>query len=285
MTPARSARIGVLLAGALAPGVAVGGGGSGGAEVAYKVISLDGVKTGWIVGRCRITPIVERWSIETKKCRKEDPSTVPTERMVASADGGLGDCLVHLREIAAGKDWPVEMRGEDRSAGLAMTDRRYVPHVRAVRAATQLVFTNSGACDGNVHAFLGGDTTMNFALEPGRTRSDVAEAFLERTGTYAFRDDCRPHFGAYVHVMPHPYFAVTSAESTSAIPSGGFGIADVPPGEYDVVCRHEGMSEDLGPTRPSSAADVVLTKHVTIGPGATVVLSFDLLAPEERVRK
>ena len=89
--------------------------------------------------------------------------------------------------------------------------------------------------------------------------------------------------------MPHPYFAVTSAEATGAVPAGGYGIAEVPPGEYDVNCWHEGMRETPALTDGKIRAydyspDVVLTKHVKVGPGETVTLDFDVPAPPDRIK-
>jgi hypothetical protein len=48
---------------------------------------------------------------------------------------------------------------------------------------------------------------------------------------------------AYVHVVEHPYFDVTSAEAKGDRKPGEFLLENVPAGEYELVCWHEGMKE------------------------------------------
>src|SRR5438094_10275198 len=141
---ARHVAMAVGLLGALPAGRTAGDDGPAGAA-SYRVVSLEGVKTGWIVGRCRVTPAVERWTLPVPGSPGD--ARVLTERMVASADGGLGNCVVFLKGIAAGKDWPAAMRGKDRVAEVFTDGARYDPHVQVVRAETQIVVENRGASE------------------------------------------------------------------------------------------------------------------------------------------
>src|SRR5438105_7934327 len=233
----------VGLLGALPAGRTAGGDDGPAGAASYRVVSLEGVKTGWIVGRCRITPVIERWTVSVTG--NAGGARVSTERMVASADGGLANCVVFLKEIAAGKDWPESMRGKDPVAEVFTDGARYDPHFQVVRAETQIVIVNRGASELSCHAYFQtlADTQFDFALAPKARVADLREAFLRKPGVYPLRDDIHVSPSGYLYVVSHSYFALTSAEGTEAKPAGSFGLADVPPGEYEVVCWHEGMEE------------------------------------------
>lgn len=259
------------------------------APPSYRVIPLDGVPTGWIVGRCRLTTTVPRWNVAAKaRCREERelPSELPTERMIAAADGGLGDCVVSLKEIAAGKDWPEEMRPESRAYALEVGGRQFAPHVGTARIGTQVSVSNGGPCDVGLHGFFRStaETKFNFAVDPKRTLTEIAEAFLERPGLYLVRNDCCAYQSGAIHVMAHPYVALTSAKGTEDRPPGSYSISRVPAGEYELVCWHEGMAETSLGGNFTYAPDVVLTRRVVVKDRETIAVDFDVPAPVRRAK-
>jgi hypothetical protein len=261
------------------------------APPSYRVIALDDVPTGWIVGRCRLTAIVPRWNVVAKaRCRAERdlPNELPTERMVAAADGGLGGCVVSLNEIAAGKDWPESMRVESRAYALEVGGRQFAPHIGIVRSQTQVNVSNGGPCDANLHGFFGSDTKFNFAVGPKQTKTEIADAFLERPGLYLVRSDCCAYQSASIHVTPHPYVALTTSEGAGDRPTGAYSISQVPPGEYELVCWHEGMEETVLTQSGGAlvgftyAPDVVLTRKIVVRARETIAVDFDVPAPGRR---
>ena len=68
-----------------------------------------------------------------------------------------------------------------------------------------------------------------------------------------FQCDVHSWMNAYVGVLEHPYFAVTSDD-------GKFDISSLPPGDYVVEAWHE----ELG----------TQTQNITVGEGATAELNF-----------
>lgn len=252
----------------------------------YQVIPLDDVPTGWIVGRCRLTTIVPRWNVAARaRCRaeRELPGELPTERMIAAADGGLGDCVVSLKEIAAGKDWPASMRAESRVFALEVGGRQFAPHIGIARSGTQVHVSNGGPCDVVIHGFFGSTavTQFNFAVEPKRTLTEIAEAFLERPGLYLVRSDCCAYQSGAICVMTHPYVALTSAQGTEDRPPGSYSISRVPPGEYELICWHEGVEETPrdGGRGFVYAPDVVLTRKVVVKARETIAVDFEIPSP------
>ena len=181
----------------------------------YKVVPVkDG---GSVRALCRLTAAatlapLSIFKDNDKGCgAKEHPS----ERAVFDAATlGLGGCVVSLRRIEAGKDWPEASKPDDRTFVLDQHGCVYVPHVGVVRTGTQMVVVNSDRADHNIHGFrlTLADTMFNFASEPG-TRKDVQEAFIERPGAYPMKCDIHPWMSAYVIAVGHPYVDLTSAQA------------------------------------------------------------------------
>ena len=48
--------------------------------------------------------------------------------------------------------------------------------------------------------------------------------------------DVHPWMASYLHVVKHPFFAVTDAD-------GNYEIKNVPPGEYELITWHETLKE------------------------------------------
>jgi plastocyanin len=203
---------------------------------------------GTIRGICRIKnpvelPKVEVFKDNEKGCGEKQRAS---ERLVYdAATNGLGNCLVWMKGIAAGKEWPEAMAKEDRTASIDQKACHYVPHVQWVRPGTQMVILNSDAAEHNIHGYKNtmAETQFNFASPPGKTIDDVENAFLEMPAIYLVKCDIHPWMSAYVHVVEHPYHAVTSEKSEGDRKPGEFVLKDVPPGEYEVVAWHEGMLE------------------------------------------
>ena len=79
----------VGLLGTLPAGRTAGGDDGPAGAASYRVVSLEGVKTGWIAGRCRITPVIERWTLSVTG--NPGGARVPSRGAVprGSAGGGV----------------------------------------------------------------------------------------------------------------------------------------------------------------------------------------------------
>jgi plastocyanin len=208
----------------------------------------------------------------------------PSERLVVdAATGGVGNALVLLSGIRRGKDWPEEMRDAGRTAVLDQRGCRYVPHVFWARPDTQLVIVNSDRADHNIHAYRDSmrDTAFNISSEPGTRKDQNETAFLEQTGTYILKCDIHPWMSGYLHVLPHPYAAVTQAVARDGLAPGEFLLTDVPPGTYDLLVWKEGQVETPMVAEGKIVAynyspDFTETRKVTVEAGGTVTLEIVL---------
>ena len=156
----------------------------------YKVIEVkDGGK---IHGFAKLKAKVEAGKVSVfkdneKGCGDKEHAT---ERLVFDdATLGVGNVLVFLKAIDAGKDWPEAMKSDDRTIQIDQKHCQYLPHVQWARAGTQVVVLNSDRADHNIHGFKAvlaknslADTKFNFASEP-----DIGF----RTGAAQVVDQCR----------------------------------------------------------------------------------------------
>jgi len=116
----------------------------------------------------------------------------------------------------------------------AVLDQRgciYTPHVLALRAGQPLEVHNSDPTKHNVNAKATknaspGNEYMGEGQKPIRLLFEHAESAIH------FKCDIHPWMEAQVHVVEHPWFAVTGTD-------GAFRIEGVPPGTYTIEALHE----------------------------------------------
>ena len=106
----------------------------------------------------------------------------------------------------------------------------YTPHVVALMTGQPLEIRNSDATLHNVMASPNANPSFNFGMPTKDQRS--TKVFRAPEFKINFRCFMHPWMSAYVHVMEHPFFAVTGAD-------GSFTIRGLPPGEYEVTVLHE----------------------------------------------
>ena len=245
----------------------------------YRVVAVEDGGTVRVRVRLKGAP-ASLPRIEVKKDTTKGCVDHASERVKVAPDGSLGNAIVSLRGLAAGKDWPPAWRGEDRALVVDQKGCIYVPHVAVIPPGTQLVILNSDAAEHNIHGYKGdfSNTKFNVSSPPGSRVADVSEAYLEDPATYLVKCDIHPWMNAIYFVAPHPYHEVTSEKPDSArgTEAGEVVFTDVPPGTYEVVVWHEGMVEtpvlsDGKISGYSYTADIVESAgRVTVTPKGTV---------------
>jgi len=217
----------------------------------YKVVEVkDGGK---IHGFARLKAKVERKNVSVFKDNEKGCGDKEhrTQRLVFDdATLGVGNVLVFLKAIDAGKDWPEAMRSDDRTAVIDQKGCEYLPHVQWARPGTQTVVLNSDRADHNIHGFKSSleknslaDTKFNFSSEPDTKKDAIGDAFLEDPAKYILKCDIHPWMNAYIFVVDHPYHDLTRAADGDGCKAGEFTLADVPPGKYVLVVWKEGVKE------------------------------------------
>lgn len=144
---------------------------------------------------------------------------------------------------------------------LDQVDCIYTPHVVAVMVGQTLDVKNSDATLHNVMAQPQQNKGFNFGMP-------VKDQIVEKVFTkpeFKINTRCfmHPWMSAYVHVLEHPFFAVTG-------PDGTFTLKGLPPGEYEITVLHESSQLEATPA--------VQTIKVAADEGKKVDFSYQLRA-------
>ena len=106
----------------------------------------------------------------------------------------------------------------------------YTPHVVAAMVGQTLEVRNSDATLHNVMASPRVNPAFNFGQPSAGSKNDLVFAGAEmKINVKCFM---HPWMSGYIHVLEHPFFAVTSEDGT-------FTIKGLPAGEYEISVLHE----------------------------------------------
>ena len=117
-------------------------------------------------------------------------------------------------------------------ARLVQKDKRFAPHVIAVRVGTEIEFPNQDPFFHDVFSIYRGKPFDLGLYESGTARKI---RFSQPGVSYIFCN-IHPQMSAVVVAVQTPYFAVTD-------PDGNFKISHVPPGRYKLEFWYESASE------------------------------------------
>ena len=126
------------------------------------------------------------------------------------------------------------------AAQMITRNKALAPHVLAVPAGSSVTFPNEDPISHNLFSLSQGN---QFDLGLYRKGPGKAEKF-DAPGVVSVYCNVHPQMSAVVHVMKSPYYAFADA-------TGGYAIADVPAGKYNLVVWNE-----QGGTSPPQAVEV-----------------------------
>ena len=159
-------------------------------------------------------------------CAKKHTTPVKNEALVLGSGNTLGNVFVRVKSGLPAKDYPAPATAVE----IDQDGCRYAPHVLGMLKGQKLKFKNTDGLLHNVHALPEKNKPFNMAMPATRTEAEVV--FSEEEFMFKVKCDVHPWMGAFVAVMPHPFFAVTGAE-------GKFTIKDLPAGSYEIEAWHE----------------------------------------------
>ena len=194
------------------------------------------------------------------------------ERLVVSPNGGVANTVVFLRDVRAGK--PMDLPLERRS--LNQKNCRYEPHILLVPLQAVLTVRSSDPLLHTVH--MSGSADYNL---PFTTAGQEISRPMTREGMVDLRCNAgHVWMNGEAVVAANPYYAVTDAE-------GHFELANVPPGQYEIVAWHEGwrmvglaplydVMTQVRVKRPVFSDSVTWSKSVTVPAGGAAEVHFTL---------
>lgn len=169
---------------------------------------------------------------------------------IVSEDGKLRDVLVY---VSSGlEDYTFDWERE-----AALLDQKgcvYVPHVLAVRTRQPVKFLNSDNTLHNINSLGGAKENQGFNRTTTTKGSFFHWQFPAAELGIRVKCDVHPWMQAVIHVLDHPYFAVSDAEGRWALPR------PLPPGSYTLAALH--------PVLGSQSVDiqVVEGEEAAVGP-------------------
>ncbi len=132
----------------------------------------------------------------------------------------------------------------------------YEPRVVGVQVKQPLTFVNSDTTNHNVHTVPKKNRGTNFSMPKQGMRT--TKTFKKQEVMVKTKCDVHPWMGAWIGVVRHSGFAVSSADGT-------YEITGLPPGDYLLEVWHEKLGDS--------------TQRVTLSPSGEVTVDFSFQAP------
>lgn len=158
------------------------------------------------------------------------PQTVYEDTVVTGKNGGLANAFVYIQSGLEGK----RFEPPHEAVVLDQHGCTFVPRVIGVQAGQMLGVKNSDNVSHNIHPMPTNNREWNQQQAPGTP--DLEHKFPRADVMIPVKCNVHSWMRAYIGVLEHPYFAVTSA-------NGEFSFANVPPGDYTVAAWHEKLGE------------------------------------------
>ena len=158
-------------------------------------------------------------------CAAMYPGELPkTMFYVVDGNGDLADVIVTLKGVPS--------QAAAASAAPVVLDQKgclYFPQIIVLQTGQKLIVKNSDPCVHNVHTKPTANPESNQVQMPGG--ADLTYTFDKPEPFLKFQCDVHPWMFAWVTVVDHPYFAVSSKD-------GKFTIKNVPAGKYTLEATH-----------------------------------------------
>ena len=159
-------------------------------------------------------------------CAARHSKPVFPETVVANGNGTLRNVFVHVQTGLEGKNFAVPKN----AVVLDQVGCIYVPHVLGIQANQELKVVTSDNTTHNIHPLPKVNREWNVSQPPGA--DPIVRSFARPEATIPVKCNQHPWMRSYVHVVSHPYFAVTGED-------GAFEIKGLPPGNYTIEAVHE----------------------------------------------
>jgi plastocyanin len=149
-----------------------------------------------------------------------------TETIVVGSNGALKNVFVYVKDGLGNLRFPAP-------ASPVVLDQkgcRYVPHVLGVQVGQPMQIVSSDPTLHNVHSMAQANREFNTGQPvPGVPHTHT---FSTKEVMVPFKCDVHRWMNAWVGVLDHPFFAVTSD-------AGTFELKGLPPGTYTIEAWHE----------------------------------------------
>ena len=186
-----------------------------------------GAYSGSITGEVRFSDDPPKLpAVKVTKDQDYCGETLPNETYVIDSNGGLKNVVVFIESAPPGKAADAQKENFLYNEGC-----RYAPRVMALQRGERLRVKSNDPKLHIPHGYLGDRTVFNLSL-PFKGTSIDATSRIRQPGILKVVCDTHAWMLGFVHVIDHPYFAVTDEQ-------GAFSILDLPAGTYVLKAWHE----------------------------------------------
>jgi plastocyanin len=183
-------------------------------------------------------------------CQKVNPG-LATESEVVGKDGSVENVFVYVKDGLGERTFPTPSD----PVVLDQKGCHYAPHVLGIQVGQPLQIVNSDDTLHNVHGLPKANKEFNQG-QPIQGMK-VTHTFSTKEVMVPFKCDVHGWMNAWIGVLDHPFYAVTSADGT-------FSLKGLPPGTYTIEAWHEKLGTQ--------------TQTVTVGAKETKAVAFTFKA-------
>jgi plastocyanin len=183
-------------------------------------------------------------------CEKANPG-LKTENEVVSKDGAVGNVFVYVKDGLGDRAFPAPSQ----PVVLDQKGCHYTPHVLGIQVGQPLQIVNSDDTLHNIHGLPKANKEFNQG-QPIQGMK-MTHTFSTKEVMIPFKCDVHGWMNAWIGVIDHPYYAVTSTDGT-------FSLKGLPPGTYTIEAWHERLGTQ--------------TQTVTVGEKETKDVAFTFKA-------
>lgn len=172
---------------------------------------------------------IVKMSADPKCVELNQNKDVSRDDLVINGAGGIKDVFVYVKSGLKPSDIPPL----DISNPKVLDQRgcMFSPKVIGLRAGQQIKVKNSDANGHNVRSLAKHNSKFNFSM-PRALELPKPITFSKSELGIRIKCDLHGWMVSYLHVVEHPFFAVTDE-------NGKFRIENLPPGDYTIEARHE----------------------------------------------
>ena len=180
-------------------------------------------------------------------CAAKHSGPVYPQAVVANSNGTLSNVIVYVKSGLEGKTFQVP----DQAVTLDQDGCMYKPHVVGIQARQQLKVITTDKTTHNIHPMPKVNREWNVSQPPGA--DPILQTFSRPEVSIPVKCNQHPWMRAYIHVLSHPFYAVTGEDGT-------YELKGLPPGKYEV----EALQEQYG----------AMTQSVTVAAKQSVSSDF-----------
>ena len=188
----------------------------------------NGIVRGKVVWDGPIPKIKDVDMGSTPGCMDIHGGNPKSETLVLGDDNSIANILVRVRRglpTTASYTTPSDIAEVDQYGCV------YKPHVLAIQKGQSISYKNSDVVPHNVHTLSEANPAFNKAVNVGGKPIDRT---YDAEELFFVKCDIHPWMKCWVHVIEHPFFAVTEK-------NGQFEIAGLPDGQFELEFWHEKM--------------------------------------------